>query len=247
MNVEYSKSIFRDGYAFGRGTRCEVTRLGQEKTREEAIEEATLLGWSHGCPIVRELIGPDSSFSPEWMLQRYASVNKWFTDLCKVAQQTNPSLYRQLRKPTLRFPDEPVGKHEPLSVPFQHLTHIAPMDTPCGYASPRLPIEIIRLGGNIPEKTEIAYAIMVDAVQKAKTRRELLAILSEKVVLAGVDPVYVLEHTLATGILDEENCRREYIKLAEELEVKAPNIMRAYIGLNSADKARKKIAEIPFL
>lgn len=247
MEVEYSKSEYRGGHKFGRGTRYKIQQLGREKTLEEIVEETQLVGWSHGCPITRELTSPNSPYSPEWMLERYASVNEWFTSICNIAQKTNPSLYRLLRRSVPRFPDEPVGKHEPFSVPLRHLTHIVPMDMPWGYASPRLPIEIIRLGGNKVDKTEQAYSIMTDAIQHSQTPRQLLTILSEKVILAGVDPINVLEHTLAAGILQEVNCRREYIHLAEELERNAPTVMNVYINLGSAEKTKLEIAEIPFL
>lgn len=247
MQVEkYSNSLFRNGHIYGMGTLHEIKDLGRKKTPEEIIKEARDAGWSDGCPVAQRLTSPSSPYDPEWMLQRYTEVNRWFTYLCMEADKLNPTLGWWLKKSISRLMGEPVGEHEPASVPFLHLTQIFPMDTPCGYASPRLPIEIIKLGKNKMATTEQAYLLMVDTIREARTPRQLLARLSERVVLAGVDPVHVLQHTLAAGTLKEESCFTECRKLVQCLEIDAPTVMNVYARLNQHERADLEIAEIPY-
>lgn len=251
MAVEYYKQEYGPdkwkGHLFGFGT----YHFGQQpipKDRLQVLKTARLLGWSSGCPIAAELTNSQNTqYGPSVMLQRYDEVNQWFTLITKIAKDEDYLLYQQLTTPTLRLPGEPVGKHEHQSVPGSHLEQISPMSCIYGYATPRVVITLTTLE-TIPTRagrTMRAVDVAKRMVKKAQTPAELLALTAEKTALIGVEPTQVLQHTLAQGVLEEENCRTAYINLANFLEDKAPNLMRAYLGLTTTEKTDLKIAEIP--
>ncbi len=110
----------------------------------DAGDQARVLGWADGCPVVKELIDPSNSApgrGPEAMVNRYGEVNFWFGEIGRIVEEVNPALHQQLMTPVGRLSDEPIGKYEPESVPISNFGEIAPMGTLAGFALPRIFIE----------------------------------------------------------------------------------------------------------
>lgn len=230
------------GIAFGSGNfirRDDLTKLPEDQIRTLALK----LGWANGCPVVRELSDPSNTqFGPLSMAQRYNETNRWFKFISSYYERPTRSISSSLRVPILRHPDEPVGKHEPKSVPMLHLTQISPMSRIHGYALPRVFIELLSLRRHGSYPVDFIH----NAIARSSNPDTLLSKLSLSVVAkGGVEPVSVLQHLFPAGLLAEENCRRAYISLAESLNHFAPDLVDEYLGLSTSEKANLEIADIP--
>ena len=233
--VEYGADL-REGYLFGHGQYCGAKPANN--TPVAMVAEALKLGWSNGCPRARFLTERD----PERMMIRYVRTNQWFTAvlnliLYRYHNSHNPDLYLWLAFPKRRREDEPVGLHEPLSVPKSHLEQISPMSAIAGYATPRILLEV--LDQSRPDTLREAV------IKTGQEPMHFLAHLSETAVRMGAKPERVLHHVYAQGVLDEENCRWAYVDLAEKLERYAPTVWKTYENLPQSQRLELAIAEIP--
>ncbi|MDO8498682.1 MAG: hypothetical protein Q7S44_02760 [bacterium] len=245
MAAEYDHEI-RGGHLFGYGTYYLLTKEAIS-TPEAIYNTALLLGWSHGCPIARELCDPaNRDYGPQRMVKRYREVNAWFCRLSQIAQRENLYLHYLLTHPVTRRVGEPIGKCEKESVPPSHQRQIAPMTTIWGYATPRVVIEVERLKSVREwERTQRVYELALEQVKEAHSPLELLVSTSKAALLQGVRAVDILKHTLAVEVLTTENCSQTYIHLAQFLERTVPNLMSDYLGLGFEERKSLGIAEIP--
>jgi hypothetical protein len=207
--------------------------------------EARFVGWTNGCPVVEELIDPETGRGPEAMLHRYGEVNYWFVHIADAAKEANQDLYRQLITPVPRLADEPVRKYEPVSVPEIHVSEMAPMGTLPGWALPRLFIQ--QLGDSKKESAEEAHEevqgrlmrgldVLDHALQEATTPAELLALVAEGVSQADLARQEVLKTVLSRGWLEEHNATSMMSTVKAALEDKAPEVWDAYSQLTTDEK-----------
>ncbi len=246
--MEIASGDYRNGHRFGFGTYSlsdhETHQLNLTRDTEVVRQTALNLAWSHGCPIALELTDPaNTEYGPIAMAKRYSEVNQWFRYI-QAKGKRNPFLCRGLTVPTLRLANEPVGHYEEESVPPSHKTHIAPMTGIVGYALPRIFIESInaqtRRYWDEPEHLRLPYLI-----SKSQRVDELLARLSESTfIYTKARATSILHHTLAVGVLTEENCRTAFENLANQLSEHAPFLMREYNHLSPTDKQAHGIAEL---
>lgn len=204
------------------------------------------LGWSGGCPVAKSLTNPSNQeFGPDRMIKRYSETNQWFSIIIRRAEN-NRKLREELLKPIPRLKgEEPIeGKYEPESVPLSYLTQMAPMTSIYGYAAPRLLLEIQKPSSD-RSTTEQRIDLISRATLFSYTPQEMLVLLTKEAVKLGADPVQVLGHVLSREVLDEENCRMGFIKLAEALQKDAPDVHKVYNRLSPSQKAERGIAEIP--
>ncbi len=229
---------------FGEGRENLQTLNSRLDSKERIIEAALRLGWSNGCPIARELTGPDSPYDAEWMLKRYSETSYWFREAVSLAGKHNRAVFDLLARPRMRLPDERVGKHEPLSVPRSHLWRISPLTSLEGYATPRLLVGIKNQNWVLSETK--AYEALKECLSVAGEKPwDFLAILAEKAVGRTFGPEIVLSHIYPKEVLLGENCQTTYLNLAKSLEMKAPTVWKALINLPQSQREELEIAEIP--
>ena len=206
---------------------------------EDYAGQARFVGHANGCPVVQELIEERGA---EAMLNRYGEVNFWFTEITRMAEESNYPLYQQLTAYVPRLYSEPVGKHEPGSVPDMHEYEIVPLGTLTGWALPRL--FITQLGGHDQSVEEAqgrmdrGLAVLDSAIEHARTPAELLALAAEGFSQADLTRQDVLTQVLAEGWLEEQGAVSmvEDVKLA--LSLLAPEVWDAYYQMSSRDIAR---------
>lgn len=234
--MEYGPDI-RYTHPFGHGIYSEVNP--RDSSPEAIMEEALKLGWSNGCPRVRHYI-MESPHGADWMMRRYAEVNRLFNAILDLVRFhfKNDGVYNLLSIPKERRMDEPVGKHEPLSVPRSHLTVISPMSAIEGYSTPRILLELSE------SKTD---ALREALVRTGHEPWNFLAHLSEIAVTSGAEPARVLSHVYHQGVLEEENTRLSYVQLAQTLEQHAHIVWRIYENLPDGLKKEFEIADIPIV
>ena len=234
LEIQYGSEV-RNGVKFGYGTWfSEPIPMG---TLANQITDARLLGWSHGCPLAMELTDPSNpDYGPLKIARRYAEVNGMFRHIINQAEFYNPSLIEQMLTPLQRSENEPVGKHEPESVPMSYLNQMAPMVKVEGYASPR----VVLLMKRVNERQDIIRMSLL----RSTNPQDLLVNLSALAVGFFADPLQVLQHTLSADVLSEENCLSAYTSLAEVLERMAPSLHRIYLGLSTKEKVEAGIAVI---
>jgi hypothetical protein len=214
----------------------------------DIASQARFVGYANGCPVSGELIDPETGRGPEAMLNRYGEVNFWFVHITEMAASRNPDLYDQLVSPVPRRDDEPVGKHEPLSVHEDYDAEIPPMGTLPGWALPRLFIKY--LGGEDQTVEETQHRLENDlnildrAVLLADSPAELLALLAEGVSQCkeGLTTDEVLQGVLSLGWLEEHNAVSMITEVKEALSRRAPEVWEAYSRLSADEKAELKIA-----
>lgn len=242
--VEYGPDK-RYGVPFGEGRESLLTLKLSFNSEDQIIEGILRLGWSNGCPVARELTGPNSPYGAEYMLRRYSETNYWFREAVSLARKHNRAVFDLLSRPRMRLPDEEVGKHEPLSVPRSHLWRISPMSSLEGYATSRVLIGVKSQHFLLLDSK--AYAVLIDCLAVAGDEPwHFLAILSEKAVHSTFEPEIILHHVYPQGILEEQNCRTTYLNIARSLEMKAPTIWRALINLPQSQREDLAIAKIPY-
>ena len=211
-------------------------------------EQARIVGWAHGCPVVNELISPESGRGPEAMVNRYGQVNFWSGYINSEAERLNPALGRQLKSPVPRLYGEQVGKQETKSVPVMNFIEMSPMGTLTGYALPRILIE--QLGINDPNMTQeevkqrltTGLDTLEEILPVAQNPLELLALAAEALAQADADPERVLSHVLAAGWLEEHNAHTMVEAFKEELADKSPSLWSTYTQLSPEKKAELALA-----
>lgn len=245
----YQHSPKRNDIRFGFGELKLPPKRYQNLDPEKAKAYALELGWSNGCPVARELTDPtNEEYGPHKMIERYAQTNWWFDWITRwESRRTNRRLYDQLTTVTERSSDEPVGKHEAISVPGLHLTHMFPMSHPVGYALPRVVIEETGRGSM---ETRANKQEMIDKLEAfimiSHSPSELLARVSGSVAAPYVtdNPVAVLSHALSSGVMEEENCPSQFAQIMTQMETHSPDLLRVYIGLSDQEKIAAGIAII---
>ncbi len=213
------------------------------------IEQARLVGWANGCPVVNELVDPeneDPGRGPENMLPRYAQVNFWFGYIQRAVEESNPGLHDQLMAPVQRLDAETVGDHEIESVPITYLTEMAPMVTLVGYALPRLFTKQLGEAGQSKEdavdRLELGLIVLDNAIPKASTPEQLLALVAEGLSQADVPSFVVLSSVLSTGWLKEHNAVSLLNKVKAALQEDAPTLWDHYSHLSEEEKLQFNIA-----
>lgn len=209
---------------------------------ESKFEKGRRLAWSNGCPVALELLGPNSPYGIDYMLQRYAETNLGFrVSVNRAKSLKNWAVYDLLTTSRVRLLDEPVGKHEPFSVPRSHLWEISPMSAIEGYATPRILIEV---SGEYDDRNRLLD-------QAIRTTGEepwfFLANLAELAVSMGAQPEKVLHHAYAKGVLEEENCFTAYRNVASAFARKAPTVFRTLESLTPNQREELAVAELPKL
>lgn len=246
MATEYQGSDIRAGRVFGDGTllgdRGE-NFLSKNQPPEKIRQQALELAWSHGCPIPNELI---PLYGAREIRNRYGECNFWYKSwILPRTRELNPELHKMLAKPFSRLINEPVGKHEPVSVPGSHLEQMSMMSTPWGYALPRVLIEQFgRCDSRNRDRVMKGLDVLDEVIKNSVTPMQFVAKLSEAVVLTDADPHKVLGHTLAREILEEENCSNLLNVLVSILNMEAPTLMQAYWKLNTQERKNLGIIEI---
>jgi len=209
-------------------------------------KQAIRLGWSNGCPRVRELSDPDHpEFGPKWIRQRYAETNFCFGVVVDMVRKLKKfELAEKLIEYRRRNPDEPVGYFEPESVPDTYSQERSPMGSLWGYVISRVMIEGFGRGNSrTSERTLKTLDILEEIIPGVNTPAELLAILSERVRRKmKVPPITILSHILPAGLLEEDNCRTDFGELARHLKDKAPSLWGIYKALEPQIKIRNGIA-----
>lgn len=207
-------------------------------------DQARAIGWAVGCPVVDELTdpaNPEPGRGPEEMLNRYAQVGFWFGYIVHSAEDRNPDLYTQLMQQIPRLTGEPVGIHEPQSVPENYAEVIPPTESLVGYTLPRLLLK--QFGGkdlHVDEKQARLFtglAIIHDAIASAQTPDELLAISAESIAMADVEAITVLSAILPQGWYDEHNGDRMIASFKASLSDKAPQLWGLYCTLTDKNKS----------
>lgn len=212
--------------------------------------QASLAGYANGCPVARELIDSDTGRGPEVMLNRYASVNFWFTYITEMAQERNENLHQQLTTPVPRRTNEPAGKYEPLSVPEDYEDEIPPMGTLYGWALPRLLIK--QMGsGTAQEETvrrlDRGLTILEQVMDTTDDPITLLARFAERISQEDVPPTEVLQNILSAGWFEEQNAPsmmnalkaalREHAVASAVLSPDTPTLWDIYTRMSEPERA----------
>lgn len=239
--------ISREQFDFGRGSFVGPAMQQPDFFDLSTQDQARIAGWVDGCPVVEELIDPANTSpgrGPENMLKRYASVNFWFSYISRETKEHNPVLYDQLMSPVARNTDEPVGKHEPESVPSGYVNELYPMNTLAGFAIPRIFVEQLGDGeqSEVVDRMTRGLQVVETAILKSSSPLELLARIGEGLVVSGnVAPEQVLKHMLGQGWVEEHNADTTIGLLKSVLADNAPTIWSAYTGFDTNQRTNLKL------
>jgi len=118
----------RDGIKFGERKLLKDTDFLNKPLNVQVKQ----LAWSEGCPVMNKVISRDGIESAR---DRYGEVIFANRIVLSLAEIKNPELSIQLKKSLKREISEPVGEHEPTSVPSSHLTEISTPNTPGVFCS----------------------------------------------------------------------------------------------------------------
>jgi hypothetical protein len=209
-----------------------------DKPMDEQVKE---IAWTEGCPVKDKVIKKRGA---EVARNRYGEVVFTSQIILAEAEEHNPELYQKLTERLTREEGEPVGEHEPNSVPAAHLTEIAATETPWGYALPRI---LVKQFGDGKERTQErmlkGFRLLEESVKQAKSPLELIAILANKC-SENVSEDSILHEAFSKGYLGEENTFKLFKQLLQKLKVHAPRLYKHYIELSSEQKSEKGIAEL---
>ncbi len=154
----------------------------------------------------------------------------------KVKAAGKNELYAALTTPKTRLSDEPVGYYEPGRVPASHEHEMSSLSGLVLYALSRTLIEEIGWGDDERtwggerswERYDKALNILDEAISRAATPAQLLAIVAESVTVADGDADRVLGHVLSDGIEKEENNHTEYAEVKEAMSQFSPILWSHY-------------------
>jgi hypothetical protein len=229
----------RESLQFGQGSFVGTVSAHPEFFLMPVQDQARILGWANSCPVVEELTDPNNTApgrGPEAMIERYGQINFWFGYIAREVETLNPNVYEQLMTPMQRCEGEEVGKHEAASVPVTHFTEMAPLSTLAGFSLPRLFIEQLGLGKGLStemvrERFARGQAVLEVAATTATSPNELLALVSEGVAHADVDPRAILKNVLSAGWLDEHNALTMRDDFLNSLQRLAPTVWQTYTSV----------------
>lgn len=230
--------MIRQSTNFGRGSFVGTIMKSPDFFEMEPRAQAQVLGWADGCPVVDELTNPANKVpgrGPDAMLKRYAQVNIWFGYIAGVVREKNPRLHTYLTSKVPRRSDEPVGKHEPQSVPSDYQEYTYPMNTLAGYSLPRILIEQLGKEGDTDRSGRMMRGLDVieKAAEETQTPLELLAKVSDGLLVAGdVSPEQIFRHTLSRGWVEEHNAAHAIDELKGIMRIQTPGTYHAYYALD---------------
>ncbi|HRJ06574.1 MAG TPA: hypothetical protein PK096_03215 [Candidatus Saccharibacteria bacterium] len=238
-------SLNKHEHAFGHGHFVgDISRDMEEYQLMDDRDQARLLGWIAGCPVVEELTDPNNSSDgrgAEAMVERYAEVNVWFTLITEMVWEHNRELADAFYSSVDRHDDDVVGKYEDSSIPADHFEKMAPIGTLAGYAMPRIFIE--QLNGTHPEDdpkdTQDRVVAGLDAVERvsdSKTPLEFTARLAEELYHLQSNPYRLLKHLLPTGWLDEHGAEWMIKDMKQAIADYAPEMWKVYTGTTHSHK-----------
>jgi hypothetical protein len=209
-------------------------------------EQALIMAWANGCSKAVELTDPAnvSRPGPKGMLERYAQVNFWFTELGRLINDENRILFEQLVSPVARIENENAGKYEPESTPEDYQSVIPPMGALAGYALPRIFVEHLGLNAGLQPK-EVqdrlisGFSIVSEAAKTSATPIELLARTADGIIRQGnVSSEQVLDHILSRGWLEEHHAQSMVDEFKAAASQVAPDLWDVYTELSDEDKTR---------
>ena len=209
-------------------------------------EQALAAGWADGCPVAVELTDPENTTpgrGPENMLGRYGEVNFWFGQLVREIEPVNQWLSTILLTNEPRRPGEPVGKHEPESVPEGYASELSPMNTLTGYALPRIFVEQLHAKGDDRESQQnqmfTGIELVLSAASEVDDPLDLLAVVSNKLSTeAQLPDEKIFKHILSNGWLGEHNAHDEVDDFLESLSKHAPGLYERYTSMSQEERVK---------
>lgn len=225
----------KESLAFGHGMYIGSVIKDPSFFEASPDEQAQILGWANGCPVVNELIAPDNR-GPETMRDRYGEVNFWFRYVLHEAYEHNLELANKLNLNVKR--SDPAGHFEKESVPQAYEQEMAPMGTLPGYAIPRL---LIKQFGNpkaINGGSRLSRGIEVleKSVAEADSPAQLLALVAEGLYRAGdLTSTEVLQGTLPMAWLQEHRSLKLLRVTKQALVAYAPTLWNKYAKLTHTE------------
>lgn len=206
-------------------------------------QQVQALAWSHGCPVKNHVV---EKYGLEFARKRYAECNFVFGLIACRSGHLNLSLHKEITKTTVRPDYEPVGKHEPESVPVAYFGYVSPMSSHTGYAAPRVLIEQFGIDdARTPDRVLRGLDILDEAIKESKTPESFLVNLSERVASEdGVDPKDVLGQLLSDGFLGEGSFYTSFSTVLGLMKKEAPVLWETYSDLSPSDRFFGGIAYI---
>lgn len=213
-------------------------------------DQARALGWADGCPVALDLTDPSNPApgrGPENMINRYGEVNFWFTQIVREVAEVNPSLADQLKQHVYRQSDEPVGLHEPESVPEEYYEQMAPMNTLAGFALPRLFTANLHAAGDdreiMQQRMHDGLDVVTAAAQETEDPLALLAVIAgEFSNRKFLSDEAILKSVLASGWMKEHNGRHTVTEFKKQLEERAPELYAHYTAISADERALLKLS-----
>lgn len=216
---------------------------GEDFFTKPIQQQVMEIAWSEGCPVPKKVV---KKYGAETATKRYGEII--FADklILEEVKKHNPSLHTKLTKSIVRRPNEPVGIHEPDSVPDSYSTRVPPPDTPWGFSLKRVLVnQFGRRGERTQERVIKGLKILEDvASQEIDSPLELVAKLAEEVMKADGDKVQVMRNTLSKGHLAEQNFHSLFAELAEELRKHSSLFQEEYNKLSGKEREELGIAEV---
>jgi hypothetical protein len=220
---------------FGNGRVVGTVLADPEYHTLDAEQQAIRMGRAVGCPVVQKVLRDRGN---EGARDRYFRVGFWFGQAVHTAERVNESLANQLKAEVWRRPGEPVGIHEPESVPGYYGELIPPTETLTGFALPRLLIELhdskALAAQSTSERYMTVWGMLEDAATQAQTPAELLARCAQGAVNHGMSAVEVLKATLPAGWYGEHNGDYMALEAKTALIQHAPDVWGEYNSRSDA-------------
>ncbi|MDQ3093622.1 MAG: hypothetical protein M3Q70_00385 [bacterium] len=225
----------RSSYEFGRGSFVgTIMRDPEAFFGSDVRDQARMLGWVAGCPVVEQLTDPDNPTpgrGPENMMNRYGQINFWFKYAMEsVVQKVNPDLYNQMMKDVERLPIEPIGRHEPESIPEEYREKMQPMTTLVGYVTPRLLIDQLGINSGaasdeLDKRFSNAHKTLKNAAANVDNPESFLVRFADIIRQGGqVDDEILKKHFDASGWLEEHNAQSMADRLKDTARNEAPEL-----------------------
>lgn len=227
----------RPAFDFGRGSFVGTIMRNPDAFFETDIrDQARILGWVAGCPVVEELTdpsNPDPSRGPEAMLKRYGQISFWFGYAMETIRHENPVLFDRMTSEVNRLEEETVGKHEPESIPEEYKTKMQPMTTLVGFITPRLLIEQIGIGKSLSgdessQRMHVANEALRHAAATSFTEEGFLALFANNIRNYGSVPDEKIKKLMdPSGWLEEHNALSMVERLRAKTAVLTPDLHEA--------------------
>ncbi len=207
-----------------------------------AEDQARFLGQRAGCPVVEELIHPDTGRGPEAMAHRYTQVNFWYGFIRREIDHYDKPLFEKFSKVTPRKEGESVGKYEPESVPENYTEIMTPINSLPGFSLSRMMMEQIEAGENRDERQQrlvTGLRVIERAIKKSKTPLELMARVAQGLAEDGVNYDKIIKLILGQGWMDEHNAKTMLGEGKDALKEFAPVMWEYYEKLTPEEREEK--------